>query len=55
MYALLMCDNDLELPNRILFVSNLPEEASEMMLQMLFGQFAGLKEVGATHLSSRLM
>lgn len=32
-------------PNNILFVENLPEEANEMMLAMLFQQFPGFKEV----------
>lgn len=34
-----------EQPNSILFLSNLPLETTEMMLQMLFNQFPGLKEV----------
>ncbi len=33
------------LPNKILFVENLPAEANEAMLTMLFQQFAGYKEV----------
>lgn len=33
------------LPNSILFVQNLPHEANSMMLQMLFQQFPGFKEV----------
>ncbi|XP_076003879.1 U2 small nuclear ribonucleoprotein B'' [Genypterus blacodes] len=33
------------LPNFILFLSNLPEETNEMMLSMLFNQFPGFKEV----------
>ncbi|KAG6491476.1 hypothetical protein ZIOFF_052827 [Zingiber officinale] len=33
------------LPNNILFVQNLPHEATPMMLQMFFGQYAGFKEV----------
>ena len=33
------------LPNPILFVENLPEQATEMMLSMLFQQFPGYKEV----------
>lgn len=33
------------LPNSILFVQNLPREANSMMLQMLFQQFPGFKEV----------
>ncbi|KAG1683996.1 U1 small nuclear ribonucleoprotein A [Nymphon striatum] len=32
-------------PNQILFLTNLPEETNEMMLQMLFNQFPGFKEV----------
>ncbi|PSN29959.1 U2 small nuclear ribonucleoprotein B'' [Blattella germanica] len=32
-------------PNQILFLTNLPEETSEMMLAMLFNQFPGFKEV----------
>ncbi|KAK7604590.1 hypothetical protein V9T40_005776 [Parthenolecanium corni] len=32
-------------PNRILFLTNLPEETNEMMLSMLFNQFPGFKEV----------
>ncbi|XP_070566206.1 U1 small nuclear ribonucleoprotein A-like [Ptychodera flava] len=32
-------------PNNILFLTNLPEETNEMMLQMLFNQFHGFKEV----------
>lgn len=32
-------------PNSILFVQNLPHEANSMMLQMLFQQFPGFKEV----------
>ncbi|CAG2164125.1 unnamed protein product [Oppiella nova] len=32
-------------PNNILFLTNLPEETNEMMLQMLFNQFPGFKEV----------
>jgi len=32
-------------PNQILFLTNLPEETTEMMLQMLFNQFPGFKEV----------
>lgn len=33
------------LPNNILFVQNLPHETTSMMLQMLFGQYNGFKEV----------
>jgi len=32
-------------PNKILFIENLPEQANDMMLQMLFQQFPGFKEV----------
>lgn len=32
-------------PNAILFITGLPEETNDMMLEMLFGQFAGFKEV----------
>ncbi|KAG0495412.1 hypothetical protein HPP92_000103 [Vanilla planifolia] len=32
-------------PNNILFVENLPHECTPMMLQMLFCQYAGFKEV----------
>eukprot|EP00794_Sanderia_malayensis_P017005 gene17005-18718_t len=34
-----------EVPNQILFIQNLPEETTEMMLSMLFQQFVGFKEV----------
>lgn len=34
-----------DLPNKILFLTNLPEETNEMMLSMLFQQFPGFKEV----------
>jgi RNA recognition motif-containing protein len=34
-----------ELPNQILFLSNLPDETTEIMLSMLFQQFPGYKEV----------
>lgn len=33
------------LPNNILFVQNLPHETTPMMLQMLFIQYPGFKEV----------
>ncbi|KAM9591647.1 ras-related protein Rab-4B-like isoform 2-T2 [Morphnus guianensis] len=33
------------LPNHILFLTNLPEETNELMLSMLFNQFPGFKEV----------
>ncbi|KAH1108027.1 hypothetical protein J1N35_011795 [Gossypium stocksii] len=32
-------------PNNILFVQNLPHDATAMMLQMLFNQYPGLKDV----------
>lgn len=32
-------------PNKVLFVENLPEQANDLMLQMLFQQFQGFKEV----------
>lgn len=32
-------------PNSILFLTNLPEETNQVMLQMLFNQFPGFKEV----------
>ncbi|XP_071698780.1 U1 small nuclear ribonucleoprotein A-like [Rutidosis leptorrhynchoides] len=32
-------------PNNILFIQNLPHQTSSMMLQMLFGQHQGFKEV----------
>jgi len=32
-------------PNQILFLTNLPEETTELMLSMLFTQFPGYKEV----------
>lgn len=34
------------MPNKILFVENLPEGTNEAMLSMLFQQFPGFKEVG---------
>ncbi|KXJ17619.1 U1 small nuclear ribonucleoprotein A [Exaiptasia diaphana] len=34
-----------DLPNSILFLTNLPPETTEMMLSMLFNQFPGFKEV----------
>lgn len=34
-----------EAPNKILFLTNLPEETNDMMLSMLFQQFPGYKEV----------
>jgi len=38
-------EEGVELPNQILFISNLPEGTSEMALSMLFQQFAGYREV----------
>ncbi|XP_065191845.1 U2 small nuclear ribonucleoprotein B''-like [Sycon ciliatum] len=35
----------VELPNKILFITQLPEEANEMMVKMLFQQYPGFKEV----------
>uniref|UniRef100_A0A5S6QDW4 RRM domain-containing protein n=1 Tax=Trichuris muris TaxID=70415 RepID=A0A5S6QDW4_TRIMR len=35
----------VQLPNKILFCTNLPVEATEQMLQLLFNQFPGFKEV----------
>lgn len=32
-------------PNKILFITNLPEETNESMLTLLFNQFPGFKEV----------
>ncbi|KAJ3428345.1 u1 small nuclear ribonucleoprotein a [Anaeramoeba flamelloides] len=32
-------------PNRFLFVENLPKEAQKVMLDLIFGQFEGFKEV----------
>jgi len=32
-------------PNKILFVENLPEQTTDLMLSMLFQQFPGFKEV----------
>ncbi|KAJ6241610.1 u1 small nuclear ribonucleoprotein a [Anaeramoeba flamelloides] len=32
-------------PNRFLFVENLPQEAQKVMLDLIFGQFEGFKEV----------
>jgi len=32
-------------PNKILFVENLPEQTTELMLSMLFQQYSGFKEV----------
>lgn len=33
------------MPNKILFLDGLPEQTTELMLQMLFQQFMGYKEV----------
>ena len=42
----LMSSNGMELPNKILFLMNLPEEsANQATLQMLFQPFTGFKEV----------
>ncbi|VDN16520.1 unnamed protein product [Dibothriocephalus latus] len=35
---------EAEPPNRVLFVSNLPEETTDAMLTMLFSQFSGFQE-----------
>lgn len=40
-----MQQNVPEVPNQILFLSNLPDETTEIMLSMLFEQFVGYKEV----------
>ena len=32
-------------PNSILFIQNLPDEATSMMLEMLFQQYPGFREV----------
>ena len=32
-------------PNNILFIQNLPDEATSMMLEMLFQQYPGFREV----------
>ncbi|KAM7533683.1 hypothetical protein Aperf_G00000124069 [Anoplocephala perfoliata] len=37
-------ENEGEIPNRVLFVSNLPEETTDAMLTMLFNQFSGFRE-----------
>eukprot|EP00741_Cyanophora_paradoxa_P002461 tig00000076_g2385.t1 len=34
----------LEMPNRTLFAQNLPDQANELMLKMLFQQFPGFRE-----------
>jgi hypothetical protein len=34
------------MPNKILFLENLPDGTNEAMLTMLFQQFPGFKEVG---------
>jgi U1 small nuclear ribonucleoprotein A len=36
---------DMPVPNNILFVQNLPHDTTPMMLQMLFCQYTGFKEV----------
>ncbi|CAH2265704.1 U1 small nuclear ribonucleoprotein A [Pararge aegeria] len=43
--SLLSSVNVEQPPNQILFLTNLPDETSEMMLSMLFNQFPGFKEV----------
>ena len=35
----------MEVPHKILFLTELPEDVTEMMLSMLFTQFPGFKEV----------
>jgi len=42
---MMMPDAIIQPPNQILFLTNLPEETTEVMLQMLFNQFPGFKEV----------
>ena len=32
-------------PNRILFIQNLPQSATDQMLSMLFSQYPGFKEI----------
>lgn len=39
-------------PNHILFVENLPDSATDMMVGMLFQQFTGFKEVRAVGLAA---
>ena len=36
---------EVEVPNSILFMTNLPEDTSEVMLRQLFNQFPGLKDI----------
>lgn len=43
--AAIQSSNAEQPPNQILFLTNLPDETSEMMLCMLFNQFPGFKEV----------
>ncbi|XP_065901052.1 U1 small nuclear ribonucleoprotein A-like [Dysidea avara] len=38
-------DHEESTPNKILFLTNLPTETNDMMLQMLFQQFPGYREV----------
>jgi U2 small nuclear ribonucleoprotein B'' len=45
MAAAAAASTGLELPNKILFLINLPEETDQGMLQMLFQPFTGFKEV----------
>lgn len=37
--------NEQAAPNNILFIQNLPHETTSMMLQLLFEQYPGFKEV----------
>ncbi len=37
--------DDQQPPNKILFLQNLPEQTNEQMLEMLFNQYSGFKEV----------
>ena len=41
-------------PNNILFVQNLPHETTPMMLQMLFHQYHGFKEVRMVETKPRI-
>lgn len=45
MAAATAASTGLELPNKILFLINLPEDTDQSMLQMLFQPFTGFKEV----------
>lgn len=45
MAAAAAASTGLELPNKILFLINLPEDTDQSMLQMLFQPFTGFKEV----------